>query len=133
MKAQLKSIFSYDVPDGDLERWVPPKKDFGINVMLFIGWEGENKSDCFNTLLCTPGWFAQYLKKFQVESGQYTILVDAFDYGRLKSYIEAYLERCEGDSWPELARKVDHLASWEFRSDNTHVSPRGISGRAHDI
>lgn len=129
MKAELKSIFSYDIPNDNLEEWVPPANDFGIYVMLFIGIEGDEKSDCFHLLLCTPGWFARYLETKQIESGQYTILMNKFDYPKLTSYIESYLERCDGASWPEIAAKVDYLASWEFRTTNTQVSPRSISGR----
>jgi hypothetical protein len=133
LRAELKSIFSYDIPDGDLETWVPPEKDFGIYVMLFIGVEGDSKLDCFDILLCTPAWFARYLEKTFVESGQYTIFLHEFDYPKLRAYLDSYIQRCEGDSWPEVAGKLDHLASWEFRTVNTHVSPRSVSERRETV
>ena len=112
---------------------MPPEKDFGIFVMLFIGVEGDNRSDCFDILLCTPAWFARYLEKMFVESGQYTIFLHEFDYKKLRSYLDSYIQRCDGDSWQEVAGKLDHLASWEFRTDNTHVSPRSVRQRRQTV
>jgi hypothetical protein len=129
LKAQLKSIFSWDIPNGDLAEWTPPERDFGIYVMLFIGWEGNDSSDCFGLLICTPGWFSQNLKRTFVESGQYVIFMDEFDYAKFRSYIESYIWRCEGDTWPEVASELDHLASWEFKTFNSQISPRSIVSR----
>jgi len=129
MKAEIKSIFSWDVPNGDLEGWTPPERDFGIYVMLFIGAEGDHRSDRFGLLLCTPGWFADKLKDTLIETGQYTLFVDEFNYTKVREYIDAYVQRCEGTSWQELASKLDHLASWEFKDDNTYISSRGIAER----
>src|SRR5690348_16698132 len=112
MKAAIKSIFSWDVPNGDLKSWTPPESDFGIFVMLFIGVEGDDQSDCFDLVICTRGWFAKKMTEWKIETGQYMLFVTKFDYDAIKQYIQAYVGRCEGDSWPELASKLDHLASW---------------------
>lgn len=127
MRAALKSIFSWDVP-GDLESWVPEAEDFGIQIMLFIGTEGTGKSDAFDMFLCTPGFFASRMAEDQVLSGQYTMFVRKFDYPKLRRCIEDYVERCEGDSWPEIARKLAHIGQWEFNDFNTRISPGGITG-----
>ena len=133
MKAEIKSIFSWDVPNGDLEHWTPPEKDFGIFLMLFIGTEGDKKSDCFDLLVCTPGWLSKELEEALIETGQYTIFVNSFDYAALSEYVNAYVNRCEGNSWPEVASKLDHLASWEFKTDNTYISRRGIAQRTRNF
>jgi hypothetical protein len=129
VKAEIKSIFSWDVPDGDLEQWTPSEKDFGIYVMLFIGTEGDNRSDCFGLLLCTPSWFAKKIEENLIETGQYTLFVSEFNYVKIREYIDSYVRRFEADSWLELASKLDHLASWEFKTDNTYISSRGIAQR----
>jgi len=126
LKPELKPIFSWDVPNFDLEHWMPPDPDFGVHVMLFIGSQGDDKSDCFDLLLCTPRWFASRLEQTEVESGQYVVFLKQYDYRKFRSYIQSYIDRCDGVSWPEVANKLDHLASWEWKTFDTQVSPRSL-------
>jgi Immunity protein 8 len=117
VKAQLKLMLSDDIPGRLLEKWAPLTKDFGIHVMLFIGCEDdENFTDIFDLLICTPGWFETRLEKTLIESGQHTLLVKEYDYESIKSYIENYIERSDGSSWPEIASKLGRLAEWEFQT-----------------
>jgi hypothetical protein len=129
MKAQLKSIFSYDISSDSMQTWKPPEHDFGIYVMLFIGIEDDHRSDCFDMLLCTPGWFAHRMDELSIESGQHVMFMKEFDYPTLRAFIEAYVDRCEGASWPEIAEKLGYLAAWEHGHKNfdSRVSPRSIS------
>jgi hypothetical protein len=75
MKAKLKSIFSWDIP-GDLETWMPTEGYFGISIMLFIGTEDDNKSDCFDLFLCMPNWFASKMEERGIASGQWIVFVN---------------------------------------------------------
>ena len=133
MRAELKSIFSFDViaetGTGDLRDWNPSGRDFGIGVTLFVGWQGDERSDAFDMFLCTPGFFAARVKGSQVETGQYVTFVRQFDYTAFEGHVKAFIERCEGPTWPDVARKVAYLARWEFNDFNTEASPRGVTQR----
>jgi hypothetical protein len=121
MRAALKSIFCLDMPTVDLEHWVPETKEFGFKIMLFIGTEDDQKSDAFDAFVCTPGFFAANLADDQIAAGQHTFFVKRFDYLKLRQCIEDYVSRCEGNTWPEVAKKLAHIGSWEFDDFNTRI------------
>ena len=118
MRAELKSIFAWDI---DLATWTPADTDFGIPVVLFIGVVGEHTSDAFDVTLCTPGWFAQRMKESPVASGQHTLFVSRHDYRALEAYITDFVSRCDGETWPEIAAKLNHLGRWEFAGSDTRI------------
>ena len=60
VRAELKSL--WDWGDGDLKTWEPPDAaNFGRRVGVFIGWEGDSRSDMFNALVCSPVWLAEHI------------------------------------------------------------------------
>ena len=44
------------------------------------------------------------------------LIVFRYDYLGLRRFIEKYLMRCSGNSWPEIAQKVALLGQWEFEN-----------------
>jgi hypothetical protein len=114
MRAELKSLVSFDAIDG-LETWSPSESDFGVRVIAFIGSTDSTSSDAFDILVCTPAWFASRLKHDEARSGAHTIFMTKYDCNVLEDYANRFVEKCEADSWPELALECDELGAWEFR------------------
>ena len=122
MRAALKSIFCWDTPTIDLEHWIPETTEFGFRIVLFIGSEDDQKSDAFAAYVCTPEFFASNMADDQIINGQHIFFLKAFDYRKLRRGIEDYVNRCEGDSWRETAKKLAHIGAWEFDDFNTRIS-----------
>jgi hypothetical protein len=68
MRAELKSVFSFDVPD--LEAWAPDG-DFGVLVTAFIGTRDSQASDAFEFTLCTPDWFKAQMQERPIQGSEH--------------------------------------------------------------
>ena len=115
MRAELKSLFCLEQHALDLRSWTPDPADFGIKLMLFIGAAGEDTSDAFDILLCTPKWFLSQDPDRKVVVANWVWFVSAYDYDTVVDEVRARCATCIGSSWIEVAKQVDMWAAWEFR------------------
>jgi hypothetical protein len=110
------------MPSVDLEHWKPEAAEFGFRIVLFIGTEENSKCDAFDAYVCTPGFFASRMTDDGIISGQYIFFMRSFDYRSFRMCVEEFLNRCEGKSWPEVAKKVSHMGAWEFDDFSTQAT-----------
>jgi Immunity protein 8 len=115
MEAALKGLSSSDI--FDVEHYQPKEPDnFGFVLRVLVGPMGRPGEESFDITVCTPKWLAAQHDDSEVILGLHKLIVFAYDYSRLRRFIEKYLMHCSGDTWGEVARKVSLLGHWEFEN-----------------
>lgn len=112
MKARLRSVFSSDVDD--LDNWRPPESDFSLVIRLLVGPDTGPGEESFDLTLCTGGWLAAQASAAGCYEPRHHLIVDRFDWRRIRGYIVRRVEGCDGQDWNEVAEKVSRFAYWEF-------------------
>ena len=115
MRARVKMLYSPDIVP-DLEKWKPESPDFGFLIEADIGPVGEEGTNIFQFMVCTPQWFADHLMTGPITSGRHTLFVKNYDHDLHKRYIEQAVESCEADDWGSLAQQLQVLGAWEFHN-----------------
>jgi hypothetical protein len=112
VRARLKSLRCDEI--ADLEGWRPPvAHEFAIPLVLEVGVLGQRGRERFELLVATPSWLERRHGRHGAVPGRGLLLVFEWDLPRLKAFLAREVERCTGDTWPELARQVGRLAEWE--------------------
>ncbi len=112
MRARLKALRSDEVPD--LARWAPPVPDlFAIPLVLEVGPLGIRGRERFEVLVVTPRWLLERHGRRGIVSGRALLLVFEWSHERVRAWLAREVERCTGRTWPEVARRVGRIATWE--------------------
>jgi hypothetical protein len=133
-RAEVKGVLAFgegQAPDRSLEGFTRPDPDnFGFNAQIFIGQTGDDMSDSFDVVVCSPSWFAS-----QVAQGNW----DRFKGGGLRelpesivvgsglwfmrrweatAFMDALARVCDtlgpGPDWGSVASRIGRLIPWEF-------------------
>lgn len=113
MEAELKRLHSPDI--FDLEKYRPEDSEsFCFLLQAFVGPKGEEGEESFDIEVCTPKWLATHFDSDEVTIGQHYLIVREFNYKKISSAIEKFLNHCSGEDWKEVAGKVSRLGRWEF-------------------
>jgi hypothetical protein len=112
MRARLKSLRCDDIPD--LARWQPPEPEaFAVPLVLEVGALGIRGRERFTLLAVTPAWLAARHGRSGAVLGHGLVLLQEWDFPRLKAFLAREVERCSGETWPDVARRVGRIARWE--------------------
>jgi hypothetical protein len=112
MRARLKSLRCDEI--ADLEGWRPPvASEFALPLVLEVGVLGLRGRERFELLVATPSWLERRHGRQGAVPGRGLLLVFEWDLPRLRGFLAREVERCTGETWPELARQVGRLAEWE--------------------
>jgi hypothetical protein len=115
MEAVLKGLSSPDIPD--IEKYWPVHEDnFGFVLRALIGPLAQSGEESFDITVCTPKWLEEQYGTSETVLGLHKLIVFRYDYLGLRRFIEKYLMRCSGNSWPEIDQKVALLGQWEFEN-----------------
>jgi hypothetical protein len=116
MRARLKALYSDAIPD--LETWSPrDPDDFAVPLVLEVGVLGARGRERFDLLVATPGWLRRRHGKHGAVVGSGLLLVFEWSLERLRAFLAREVERCSGETWPEVARQVGRIARWEGSED----------------
>jgi hypothetical protein len=113
MKAELKRLHS---PDADDLRTFKPSDpaNFGLFVEAMVGPAGEDSSESFDIMVCTPAWLGERVEREGPMIGLHHIIVPAYDYDALFNVVQSFCAGCDGDTWNAVGEKVGRLGRWEF-------------------
>ena len=112
MRARLKALRSDEI--ADLSRWSPPDPTaFAVPLVLEVGPLGLRGREQFELLVVTPRWLEERHGRRSAIAGRGKLIVFEWDLARIKAWIAREVERCSGQTWPDVARKVGRLADWE--------------------
>jgi hypothetical protein len=122
MKAEIKSIYSFDIDD--LEGYRPPNEEsFSFHLRIIAGPQSEPGEESFDLKVCTPKWLLENHGKDEVIIGRHYLIVMEYNYQRILKRITDYCSRCEGSNWREVAEKVGRLGLWEFEDYKETLTP----------
>ena len=124
MRAQLKTLDSPDVPE--LKSYAPENpRCFGFLLEASFGLEGVPGADLFDIMVCTGPWLEDQARQTSgIIIGRHYLIVDRYDFGRIKRFLEDYANKCEGGTWDEIAEKLGRLGHWEFEDIDEPAMPR---------
>ena len=108
MTPELRSIWSPDLPDGELPS--DPTKVW-VGVQAEIGAHGSHGADTFSLIVATPlaltdGGFPRW--------GHGLLLVESFSWSMVRAALEKVLRHCEAEDWDGIAAKIGRYLDWEF-------------------
>ena len=113
MRAELKGLHSPDVDN--LISYSPPEPDeFGFLLQALIGPAGEEGTESFDMIVCTPKWLAQKYGVDAVVLGYHHIIMFEYSFERLQARLERLCNRTSGNSWGEIATRLALIGKWEF-------------------
>jgi len=114
MKAQLKEMYSLQIPEALKEFLPEASKNFGITIRLMVGVEGVDQSESFDILVCTPTWIQDQLILEKYMWGRHMLIVNEYDYELIFQSLSARISSYSGKDWNEVANKIARIAAWEF-------------------
>ncbi|WP_119666804.1 Imm8 family immunity protein [Fibrisoma montanum] len=130
MKAIIKEYYSIDIHD--LFGFQPDDPThFGFNLELILAPdEGplQNSEDMFNVFICSPSYLPELMKKIYPPSdvifGKHLIFANHYNFERILSTITNYILSVEGQTWEEVALKINRIARWEFEDYKPFADPK---------
>src|SRR5690349_21683466 len=112
MKPEVKLIFS---PDAEIKDFAPEDPErFCLFVQVFIGPTGSPGKESFDLTVCSPQWIADFVKDNGPIFGFHYLIMEHFDEVKLREKLSTYCSECSGDSWDEIAMKLNLIGKWEF-------------------
>jgi hypothetical protein len=98
-----------------LDQYQPEdSQNFGTWVRARIGLAGETGADFFDIFVCTPGWLKSQCAEKRQMWMRCLLIVDEYDFQKLRMFIANHVSRYEGDDWVSIAKKLSHIGEWEF-------------------
>jgi len=115
IRAKIKAIVCSDMPDGDFSAFRPDDpKSFSCGLQLLVGPYHEAGAESFQLTLCTPQWLIDNHPEDNVIVGKNLLIVLEYNYPRIVQWLNRYIERCAGETWQDVAKRVSYIGTWEF-------------------
>jgi Immunity protein 8 len=113
MRAELKGLVSYDLPDA---RSAPDDpEDCCVGMRADIGPVGGDGADTFTFEVCTPRGLA---RRFDDEGRPFwsrgVLMVERFTWEAVEAALHQRVRAVEGRDWAEVAEKLNRFMLWEF-------------------
>ena len=109
----MRYFHSPDAPE--LATFAPPDPlDFELLLQVLCGPADGPGEESFDVGVVTPAWLLRHAEERVAIIGRHRLIVARWDWSSLSKFIESYVQRCEGESWPGVAQKIGRLGSWEF-------------------
>ncbi len=113
IKAEIRAIYTSEMDR--LEQHTPQDPEhFCISVRAMVGPEGGEGEESFDINVCTPKWLEEACQREGFVVGRHYLMVPRYDVAHLKEVIAGLVEKCEGNSWQEVAERVGRIGYWEF-------------------
>lgn len=114
-------IKSFGSPDLD-EYCLPPDPDCcQVFIEAEIGPQEDEGAEMFSFCVVTP----QYLQKEGVTRwGKGLLVVNSFTWQEAENRLTKLLSHCPGQTWGEVARKLNLVLNWEFENYQAYKPPR---------
>lgn len=117
MRATVRRFHS---PDVDLEPYVPDDPlDFGLLVQVMVGPAEGPGEESFDVVVCTPRWLERRVREDGPLSGRHHLIMERYDFARVRLYLTEAVESQEASTWAELAHKLARIGKWEFEDYQT--------------
>jgi hypothetical protein len=98
----------------DLANWVPQRANWALGLRILAGPSDGPGEESFDVTVCSVGWLKERVLRDGVLDGRHHLIVESFDWQVLREHVERYVQRCEGETWREVAEKLARFGYWEF-------------------
>jgi len=109
------SIRAFHSPDtDDLTTYRPSSDEFALLVQMLIGPDGGAGEESFDIQIVTPSWLKRQNAENGVIGAERRLLVFAYDWPNIESYLRDRVAECSGADWEEVAQRLSRFSRWEF-------------------
>lgn len=122
IRGSLKGLHSPDLVDMQVS--APPNpENFSILVQAMIGPEGEDGSETFDFVVCSPQWLEDNVPEEGHLFARHHLILKSYSYKTIWHAIERLCQRTWGRNWEEVANKLAQYGHWEFEDyqDNSQT------------
>ncbi len=109
--ADLKSIHSPDVLD--LKEYSPNQEEIYLLLELGVGIKGKDGEEYFYLEVCNAKYLESIKEPYILN---HMLLLQEYNFNALESYIRKKINSILGETWQEIATKINVFADWEFDS-----------------
>jgi hypothetical protein len=124
VRAELRSLYTPDLPDSDLVNYRPEDGDcFSLTVGAFIGPdEPPLGEELFTFHACTAAWFAGHPPEKGFEFLRGTIVLSRWHYPTLHRAIDDLCKHTSGKDWLDVATQLSRFGFWEHENMSQYDS-----------
>ena len=116
IQAELKSLYSTDIPD-DIHKYSPDDPDrFGIMIGAFIGPLGGGSEELFYFFVCTPTWLETVIHDDMHIFGKSYLFITTYSYNVIWNAINKLCTSTSGNTWEDVGIKLSRYGDWEFEN-----------------
>lgn len=114
MRARVRRFHSPDVYD--LEKYAPDDTEpICALIELDVGADDDEEgADIFGIVVCSPAGLAREVNESGPMFARHHLVVDRWDWPRIRDLIVSTIEAEEAPTWDELAARIGRIAQWEF-------------------
>ena len=98
----------------DLDGWAPESDEWALGLRILAGPDGGPGEESFDLTVCSLAWLTERVRRDAVFDGRHHLIVEWYDWPVLRTYVERYVQQCEGTTWRDVAEKLARLGYWEF-------------------
>lgn len=108
------TVYSVHSPDADLASYVPADPEsVGVLLEFSVGSADARGADIFAVMVCTTAWLLRRVLEDGPLIGRHYVIVDRWDWPRIRDFITAAIEREDAPSWNQLGERIGRIAHWE--------------------
>lgn len=87
---------------------------FDVVVRATVGPLGQEGEESFDVSVCTPAWLARMCEKDGFVLCRHRLVLNSYSPAKIRSVLTKFIERCSGETWQEVAKKVARIGLWEL-------------------
>jgi hypothetical protein len=109
-KAVIKSIDIVDAPGLDPAKYSPSDPDdFNCTFSISIGPAAKNDAAQFYLSVCSAKWVTNWCQQNGFSWGRHRLIVPQYNFQTIVEIINACIEKCSGESWPEVLAQLSRI------------------------
>jgi hypothetical protein len=115
IRAELTAILCSDEPNLDFSAYRPDDPtNFSCALQLLVGIHNQGGGESFQLTVCTPQWLIENRSEDGIIVGKNLLIVFDYNYPRIVQWLNRYVERCTGETWSDVAKRLSYIGNWEF-------------------
>ena len=122
MRAAVKDFLTFDF---DRSAPLSNPSDAGFLVQMLVGPADGPGEESFQVMVCTPAWLERYVDRIGPLIGRHYLIVQDFDWPRVRTFLQQAVETCEAELWHDLAEQIGRIGKWEFEDYRSESDWRG--------
>jgi hypothetical protein len=98
----------------DLAGWTPESESWRLGLRILAGPDDGPGEESFDLTVCSVAWLEEQVRRDGVVDARHHLIVEWYDWPKVRAYVERFVQRCQGDTWRDVAEQLSRLGYWEF-------------------